>query len=203
MPHPSLSKTGVIRSDQIEKNAASTAQLCLDMDTNSSGVTAGTDWAGAIEIAVRAALSAAKQYGGQPAELYIEIVDNERSQQLNKEYRGKDKPTNVLSFPGTEPDDLAVAFDFSENGGPPVPLGDLIVAGTVLSEEAVEQNKSLLHHLMHLVVHGVLHLLGYDHIIEADAEIMETLEREILATLDVPNPYELPVGDAIDVGKAS
>jgi len=110
-------------------------------------------------------------------------------QVLNREYRGKDKPTNVLSFPDTEltQENLAEALTYNE----PLVLGDIAFAEETIKTEATEQNKSFLDHATHLTIHGVLHLLGYDHIEEADAEEMEQLEVQILTKLNIDNPYYL------------
>lgn len=111
-------------------------------------------------------------------ELTIRLVDNHESQQLNHEYRGKDKPTNVLSFPFEAPPEV------------PLPLlGDLIIAVAVVEQEAIEQHKTSRAHWAHMVVHGCLHLLGYDHIKDDEAEVMENLERDILASLGFNDPY--------------
>lgn len=142
-----------------------------------------------IEAAIAAALIVTINRTHVPMELSVRVVSNDESQQLNGDYRGKDKPTNVLSFPGVEPDDIFDAFDMAEAGGPPVMLGDLVIAGPVVVAEAREQNKPVAHHLAHLCVHGVLHLMGFDHIEEEDAEEMEALEREILADFGIPDPY--------------
>lgn len=147
------------------------------------------DWLAFAEHVSTAAILNSSRYYGEPAELYIEMVSNERSQELNRDYRGKDKPTNVLSFPGVEPDELEDMVAFASAGGPPVPLGDLIIAAEVVAKEAQEQNKPYEHHFAHLIVHGVLHLVGYDHIEDEEAEVMEALERQILADLDIPDPY--------------
>jgi probable rRNA maturation factor len=112
------------------------------------------------------------------AELCIRIVDATESQQLNADYRGKDKPTNVLSFPFEAPPGLPVNI-----------LGDLAICAEIVAHEAEQQNKQLAHHWAHMVIHGTLHLLGFDHINDQDAEIMEALERELLARLDIPDPY--------------
>lgn len=115
------------------------------------------------------------------SELTVRLVEPDESQALNRDYRGKDKPTNVLSFPFEAPpglDDLPL-------------LGDLIICHAVVAREAAEQGKPLTHHYAHMVVHGTLHLLGYDHIEDADADAMEALEREILAGFDIPDPYAL------------
>ncbi|RVU31366.1 rRNA maturation RNase YbeY [Neptunomonas marina] len=112
-------------------------------------------------------------------EVCICIVSPEESQQLNNDYRGKDKPTNVLSFPFDAPPEVPVSL-----------LGDLAICADVVASEAQEQGKPLRNHWAHMTIHGVLHLIGYDHIKDADAEAMEALEVEILASLDIPNPYE-------------
>ena len=110
----------------------------------------------------------------------IRLCDLSESQTLNLTYRGKDKPTNVLSF-AAQLDDQ---FDHDD-----MPLGDLAICWPVLVDEADEQGKQPLHHLAHLLVHGVLHLLDYDHEADAQVQIMEALEVDILAELDIENPY--------------
>lgn len=124
---------------------------------------------------VEAALTGRKD----EAELCIRLVDPEESRELNHQYRGKDKSTNVLSFPFEVPDDIPLNL-----------LGDLVICAEVVRREAEEQNKPLHNHWAHMVVHGTLHLIGYDHINDEDAEEMEQLEREILAQLDIPDPYK-------------
>lgn len=111
-------------------------------------------------------------------ELTIRLVDDSESAELNQTYRGKAAATNVLSFPFDAPVDLK-----------PRLLGDLVVCAPVVAEEAAEQHKLLAHHWAHLTIHGCLHLLGYDHIEETQAEQMETLEINILQTLNIQNPY--------------
>ncbi len=114
------------------------------------------------------------------AELSIRIVSPEESRALNHQYRGKDSATNVLSFPFEMPEGIELDL-----------LGDLVVCATVVAREAEEQNKPLFNHWCHMVIHGVLHLLGFDHINNEEAEEMEQLEREILANLNIPDPYLL------------
>ncbi|MBP8227286.1 MAG: rRNA maturation RNase YbeY [Pararheinheimera sp.] len=115
------------------------------------------------------------------AEVTVRIVDEAESQQLNFDYREKDKPTNVLSFPFELPP-----------GVEELPLlGDLVICAQVVAAEAVEQGKELNHHWAHMVVHGCLHLLGFDHINDADAEEMEAEEILILQQLGIKNPYIL------------
>ncbi|MFA0034784.1 rRNA maturation RNase YbeY [Vibrio sp. 10N.261.49.A12] len=114
------------------------------------------------------------------AELTVRIVDTQESHQLNHEYRGKDKPTNVLSFPFEAPPGIELDL-----------LGDLIICRQVVEKEAEEQSKPLLAHWAHMVVHGSLHLLGYDHIEDGEAEEMESLETEIMQTMGFEDPYIL------------
>ncbi len=117
--------------------------------------------------------------GGPEAPVSLKVVSRAESQALNKAYRGKDKPTNVLSFPAELPPELGCTL-----------LGDLAICAEVVSAEAAQQGKPVRHHWAHMVVHGVLHLLGYDHIKTAEAEAMEAMEIAILSQLGVPNPYE-------------
>lgn len=113
-------------------------------------------------------------------ELTIRIVDNSESQSLNHQYRGKDKPTNVLSFPFEVPEGIELDL-----------LGDLVICAPVVKAEASEQEKPIIAHWAHMVVHGCLHLLGFDHITEEEALEMETLEIDILAKLGFNNPYTI------------
>lgn len=116
------------------------------------------------------------------AEMTIRITTAEEVQTLNREYRGKDQPTNVLSFP--------FGADLPEEVVLDVPLlGDIIICDPVVKAEASAQNIAFVHHFAHLVVHGTLHLLGYDHIEVSEAEEMEALEGKILASFHIPNPY--------------
>lgn len=117
-------------------------------------------------------------------EIGIACVDHPESQQLNLEYRQKDKPTNVLSFPSDLPDEMAAVLDS-------FPIGDLVICMPVVLSEAVEQNKTPLNHFTHMLVHGTLHLMGYDHeTSDEDAEEMEALEIDILTKLNLENPYQ-------------
>lgn len=113
------------------------------------------------------------------AELTIRIVDASESQQLNHDYRGKNKPTNVLSFPFEAPPGIELPL-----------LGDLVICASVVENEALEQQKALEAHWAHMVVHGCLHLLGYDHIEDAEAEEMESLETTLITGLGFPDPYK-------------
>jgi probable rRNA maturation factor len=107
------------------------------------------------------------------------LTDDAQIQELNRTWRAKDKPTNVLSFPAPE----------QPGATGPRHLGDIALAYETLVRESEEESKELAHHFAHLIVHGVLHLLGYDHEVEAEAEIMEGLEIKALATLGIADPY--------------
>ena len=125
------------------------------------------DWA-------RAALSPDAQQSG----LVIRVVDEDESLELNSQYRGKRKATNVLSFPFEVPAGIELSH-----------LGDLVICAGIVNREAAEQGKPAEHHWAHMVVHGVLHLRGYDHLTDAQADEMEVLEKQILGELDIPDPY--------------
>lgn len=112
------------------------------------------------------------------AEVTVRLVDSEESHELNHTYRGMDKPTNVLSFPFEAPAGMEMPL-----------LGDLVICRQIVEKEAQEQNKILTAHWAHMVVHGSLHLLGYDHIDDDDAQEMESLETEIMQNLGFPDPY--------------
>ena len=115
----------------------------------------------------------------EEAEVSIYIVEEDESQELNAQYRGRDYPTNVLSFPA----------DIAEEVGVPL-LGDLVVCAPVVEREAQEQGKTLQAHWAHMLIHGTLHLVGFDHIDDDEAEAMETLETLILTSLGYPAPYQ-------------
>lgn len=112
------------------------------------------------------------------AELSVRITDADEIKMLNQQYRGKDYATNVLSFPADLPPEIELPH-----------LGDIVICAEVVEREAREQNKTSEAHWAHMVIHGTLHLLGYDHIDDADAEIMEALETDILRSLNFANPY--------------
>jgi probable rRNA maturation factor len=131
------------------------------------------------EAAVRRAIEAVlRDEGVQEGEIGVVLTDDSRIRALNKSFRETDKATNVLAFPAPKP-----------AGNGPKPIGDIVLAYETLAREAESEGKTAEHHLMHLAVHATLHLLGFDHINEADAEAMETRERAILADLGIADPY--------------
>ena len=136
----------------------------------------------AAEIAVARAKSAVGLVWQGPVELSIVLGDDADQRLLNRGYRGRDAPTNVLAFPAWEPETR-----LPQSG--PLLLGDVVLALETVVREAAEQQKPVADHLRHLTVHGVLHLFGYDHVTEAEAAVMESLERSILTELGVPDPY--------------
>nr|WP_256969536.1 rRNA maturation RNase YbeY [Crenothrix polyspora] len=117
---------------------------------------------------------------GHDTEIVIRIVDEQESQALNEQYRHKQGPTNILSFPVDVPDGIELDL-----------LGDLVICAPVVAKEALEQQKALMDHWAHIVIHGVLHLLGYDHIDDSDADEMESKEIALLKQLHINNPYLL------------
>lgn len=122
--------------------------------------------------------TAAVQPQSDEVEMTVRIVDEAESHALNLNYRGKDRPTNVLSFPFECPDEVELPL-----------LGDLVICRQVVEREAQEQDKPLMAHWAHMVVHGSLHLLGYDHIEDDEAEEMESLETQIMTELGFVDPY--------------
>jgi probable rRNA maturation factor len=139
----------------------------------------------AQEITLRAA-EATLEASGAEGDLAILLASDQVLADLNARFRGKEGPTNVLSFPAPPA------------AGPH--LGDIAIAFGVCEREAREQSKRLEHHLMHLVAHGVLHLVGYDHQSESEAEDMEALERRVLAGLGAPDPYQAAAPEGSHAG---
>ncbi|PHP69035.1 rRNA maturation RNase YbeY [Zhengella mangrovi] len=158
------------------------AQPELDLSVEDDG------WLPEEQLAAlaRRALAAALNHLGLDAagtELSLVFTDDEAARALNAEWRGQDKPTNVLSFP---------AFDLAPGDPLPPVLGDIVLARETVEREAALDNKPFDHHLTHLVIHGFLHLLGYDHLDEDEAEAMESLETAILEDLGISDPYGEP-----------
>lgn len=149
------------------------------------------DWADA-------ALRAAGHFSGQPGgavEITVRLVDAEESRTLNHDYREKDYATNVLSFPSELPDFLREQMEI-------LALGDLVICVPVVQREAAEQGKTERDHWAHLTIHGVLHLLGFDHLEDEEAEAMEALETGVLAGLGIADPYADDADDADEGAKA-
>ena len=131
-----------------------------------------------IEKWVTGAIQVGSDAEREEAELTIRIVESDESQSLNSQYRGKDKPTNVLSFPFEGPAGIELPL-----------LGDLVIAKQIVEQETQDQNKTLQAHWARMIIHGTLHLLGYDHIIENEALEMESIETSLLTSLGYPEPY--------------
>lgn len=143
--------------------------------------TAVADLEALVTRAVEAGLAVAPEKPDGPVEVSVLLTDDAAVRELNRTWRGKDKPTNVLSFP---------AAPQPRHAGIAAPLGDVVLAYETLVRESAEQSKPLQNHLAHLLVHGTLHCLGQDHEIgETEADAMEALEVAALATLGIPDPY--------------
>jgi probable rRNA maturation factor len=139
-----------------------------------------------VESVIHRAINAAAEIAGVDvgdAELAVMLTDDSGIRTLNNNWRGIDKPTNVLSFPALQPTGTATPSDV------PRMLGDIAIAYETTRKEADDEQKPFDHHLSHLAVHGFLHLIGHDHENDDDAEAMEGLEQEILAHLGIPDPY--------------
>lgn len=150
-----------------------------------------SEWQAVCERAVAAAFSAASLSftAAHIISVSIALSSDDEVQTLNAQWRGKDKPTNVLSFPMLEADELSAIQNDSAASGGEILLGDIILAHETCAAEAREKTIPLPQHAAHLIVHGTLHLLGYDHIEEAEADAMEAIEVKALASLGLPNPY--------------
>lgn len=135
---------------------------------------------------VARAVAASNRVHGD-SEVSVVLSDDRELRILNKEYRGKDEPTNVLSFPG---DELDTDEDSFTSLGRPMILGDVVVAFETIRREALDQGKALADHAAHILIHGVLHLCGFDHERSEDAKIMEGLERAVLGEFGIAGPYE-------------
>jgi probable rRNA maturation factor len=141
------------------------------------------DWPQGLEPLAQRVLTAALAHSGYrmdgPCEISVLLTDDAAQQVLNSQWRGKDKPTNVLSFPALDPDDPLEGL-----------LGDISLAYETLWREAQELEKPFEHHFAHLLVHGMLHVLGYDHLSEQEALAMEARETDIMGLLGYPDPYD-------------
>ncbi|MDZ3833034.1 MAG: rRNA maturation RNase YbeY [Sphingopyxis sp.] len=149
------------------------------------------DWNAGAEEAVAAALAltpyAALADAAPMVEVSVRLTDDAEVQVLNRDFRGKDRPTNVLSFPQVQ-EDLLGGLANSDDGE--ILLGDIVLARETCTREAQEKGIALADHALHLIVHGTLHLVGYDHMDDASAAAMEALEVKALASLGIANPYE-------------
>lgn len=156
-------------------------QLDIDIDGWPDG-----DWIALAERAEKAAAQVEPALANQRLTTSLLLTTDEQVHDLNREWRGKDKPTNVLSFPMLERDELlALASE-----GPPEMLGDIALAHETCAREAAEKGVTLEHHTAHLIVHGLLHLAGHDHVdSDAQAEAMEALEIAALAKMGIADPY--------------
>ena len=155
----------------------------IDILTEASGWDAFAWLPEASQAAVDATLATAGVATAPDAEISVLLCDDARIQTLNAQWRSIDKPTNVLSFPAADPDDLETA---------PL-LGDIAIALETVMREAVSENKAFRDHYLHLVVHGTLHLIGFDHEVDEEAEEMEDMERRILAGMGIADPYADPL----------
>lgn len=150
-----------------------------------------TDWSAIADRAARAAI-ARTPHGplaetAAAIEISLRLTTDDEVRTLNRDYRHKDSPTNVLSFPMVQPDLIDTISTNTDDGE--VLLGDIVLAHGVCVREAAEKGISVEDHAAHLIAHGTLHLLGYDHIDAAEAEHMEAIEREAMADLGLPDPY--------------
>ena len=139
----------------------------------------------AVESATRAAIGQVGLDVGAAVEISVVLGDDVLVQSLNRDFRKQDRPTNVLSFALTEGE----GAPNSRSPGEPVMLGDVVLAFDTVTREAREQSKSFRDHALHLVVHGILHLMGYDHGTESEARVMERMEQQVLADLGIADPY--------------
>jgi probable rRNA maturation factor len=155
--------------------------LAVDVSVAAQCWSAAADTEATIKDAVSAVATAFPAECAN-AEVSVVLTDDARIRTLNRDWRGKDSPTNVLSFPSAE----------SAAPGLPIALGDIVLAYESICREAADEGRPFRHHLAHLTVHGMLHLLGHDHEADDNAERMEDAERRILATLGIPDPYSDP-----------
>ncbi len=167
----------------------------LEVDISIEPLWGEFDWQSISEKAVSIAMSvtefAVLTDGAQTVSLSLSFADNAEVQALNRDYREKNKPTNVLSFPMIEADYLTGLLAMPHDAeAPEIMLGDIILAYETCVAEALDKGIPLPDHVTHLIIHGTLHLLGHDHIDDADATIMESLEVKALASMGLGNPYD-------------
>ena len=175
MNQHSLTQTIAMAADPAEA-------IDLDIDLQIASTMAGLPDQESVYHWVHCALSTVGYHTPTDltTELSLRVVDEEEARELNKTYRNKDYATNVLSFPFDGPEDIPLAL-----------LGDLVICAPVVQREAQEQHKTELNHWAHLVIHGTLHLLGYDHMEAAEADEMEALEVQILKQFGMADPYQI------------
>ena len=163
----------------------------LDVAVQQEGHWPDADWDALATAACVAALKRSIQsiwLTGPPAvEVSVRLTSDAEVQTLNRDYRHKDKPTNVLSFPMIQPDLLDTIGHNSDDGE--ILLGDIVLAHGVCTTEAAEREVSVEAHAQHLILHGMLHLLGHDHMTDAEAEAMEAIEQDAMAALGLHDPY--------------
>lgn len=168
--------------------------LTVDTEIVAGAWDAATDWADVARAACAAAAAQSSHahlaHGGYAVEVAVRLTDDAEVQALNRQYRDKDAPTNVLSFPMVQPD-LLDGLANSDDGE--ALLGDIVLAAEIVDREAAAKLIAPVDHARHLIVHGMLHLLGLDHADDAAATHMEALETAALATLGVGDPYDHPV----------
>ena len=162
-------------------SAAALAAMPLTVDVDRSDVSGDLPSDADINAWIGRALAAGRDASGRAVEVAVRIVAEDEMQALNSAYRGKDAPTKVLAFPAATVDGLPPDA--------PQPLGDIVVCAAVVAREAVEQSKQAADHWAHLLVHGTLHLVGFDHVDAVEATAMESLERRILAAAGIGDPY--------------
>jgi probable rRNA maturation factor len=166
--------------------------MMIEVDISAEPIWGGeAEWQEHCEAAIAAGIAATPyaHLSETPAAISVSIrfADNDEVQILNRDYRQKDQPTNILSFPMLD-DDMLENLDHIADRE--ILLGDMILAHSVCAAEAQEKGIALPQHISHLIVHGTLHLLGFDHIEAEDGDAMEALEVKALATMGLPNPYE-------------
>jgi probable rRNA maturation factor len=162
----------------------------LTTETDTVAAWPAADWTALAQRAVGAALAqtphAPLADSAPLVEVGVRLTDDAEVQALNRDYRGKDKPTNVLSFPQFEPDDFAMLANTDDGE---ILLGDIVLALETCTREAADRGIAVADHAAHLIVHGTLHLLGYDHLDDASGDAMEAMETKALAKLGIADPY--------------